>query len=127
LAVFQTQKTDPSGKSPLQIFQRLSHLRKERSFLSTKIQFLVIHELVLSFMRYTRDTAPYMVALNLGTEPSVDDYTVLTGVARGKVVLYSGSNQGVTEGGLVSLSDLNLEPGDGIVVILVVDDEPFGP
>jgi len=86
------------------------------------MQFLIVSDDILSFMRFTRDTAPYLISLNLGDEPSTDDYTVLTGMVRGKVVLYSGTTLNVKDGDLVSLSAVTLHPGEGLVVVLVVDE-----
>jgi len=118
----QVQRNDASGRSPLQIYQRLSRLRKERSFLSNKMQFLIVSDDILSFMRFTRDTAPYLIALNLGDHASTDDYTVMTGMVRGKVVLYSGRTLNVVDGDLIALSALTLQPGEGIVAMLVSDE-----
>ena len=86
------------------------------------MQFLVVNENVLSFMRYARDTAPYLIAVNLGEHASTDDYTVMMGMVRGKVVLYSGTTLKVEEGELIALSALTLEPGEGIVAMLVFDE-----
>ena len=73
-------------------------------------------------MRFARDTAPYLIALNLGDHASTDDYTVMTGMVRGKVVLYSGTTMKVEDGNLITLSALTLEPGEGVVAMLVSDD-----
>jgi len=73
-------------------------------------------------MRFSRDTAPYLIALNLGNRDSTDDYTVMTGMVRGKVVLYSGTTLKVEDGELIPLSALTLEPGEGIVAMLVFDE-----
>lgn len=114
------QRSDPSGRSPLQIYQRLAHLRKERSFLGSKIQFLIVNDNIISFMRFARDSAPYLIAMNVGHTTTADDYTLLTGVAHGKVVLYAGNEYAVKDGDLVGLSRLTLKPGEGIVVLLVM-------
>jgi len=118
----QVQRNDVRGRSTLQIYQRLSRLRKERSFLSSKIQFLVVNDNILSFMRFTRDTAPYLIALNLGDISSTDDYTLLTGLVRGKVVLYSGTTMKVSDGDVIALSSVSLQPGEGLVAMLVLDE-----
>jgi len=86
------------------------------------MQFLVVNENILSFMRFTRETAPYLIALNLGDRASTDDYTLMTGMVRGKVILYSGSSLKVEDGDFVMLSALTLEPGEGIVAMLVLDE-----
>ena len=86
------------------------------------MQFLVVNENIVSFMRFTRETAPYLIALNLGDRASTDDYTVMTGMVRGKVVLYSGSSMKVVDGEFVTLSALTLQPGEGIVAMLVLDE-----
>jgi len=84
------------------------------------MQFVVVNENILSFTRFARDAAPYLIALNLGGSASTDDYTLMTGMVRGKVVLYSGMSMKLHDGDFVSLSALTLEPGEGIVVMLVV-------
>jgi len=86
------------------------------------MQFLIVNDDILSFMRFTRDTAPYLISLNLGNEASTDDYTVLTGMVRGKVVLYSGTTLNMKDGDLISLSAVTLQPGEGLVALLVVDE-----
>jgi len=86
------------------------------------MQFLIVNDNIVSFMRFARDTAPYLIALNLGDRASTDDYTVLTGMVRGKVVLYSGTTLKIEDGELITLSALTLEPGDGIVAMLVFDE-----
>jgi len=86
------------------------------------MQFLIVSDDILSFMRFTRDTAPYLIALNLGDRASTDDYTVMTGMVRGKVVLYSGRTLNVVDGDLIALSALTLQPGEGIVAMLVSDE-----
>jgi hypothetical protein len=121
--LLQAQRKDPTGRSPLQIYQRLAHLRKERSFIGSKIQFLIVNDNVISFMRFARDSAPYLIAANVGHTSSTDDYTILTGVAHGKVVLYAGNEYVVKDGDLVSLSRLTLKPGEGIVVLLVMAED----
>jgi len=73
-------------------------------------------------MRFTRETAPYLISLNFGDEASTDDYTVLTGMVRGKVVLYSGTTLNIKDGDLLSLSAVTLQPGEGLVAVLVVDE-----
>lgn len=73
-------------------------------------------------MRFTRDTAPYLIALNLGDISSTDDYTLLTGLVRGKVVLYSGTTMKVSDGDVIALSSVSLQPGEGLVAMLVLDE-----
>jgi len=109
----------------LQIYQRLAHLRKERSFIGSKIQFLIVNHNIISFMRFARDSAPYLIALNVGNVLATDDYTILTGVGQGKVVLYYGNEYKVKDGDLVNLSQLTLKPGEGVVVLLVMEDDIF--
>ena len=123
---YQLQKSDASQKSIIQIYQRLSRLRKERSFTSGKLQYSIINENILSFMRFSKDGVPYLIALNFGRQKSTDDYTLSAGVSHGKVVLHATSasvqsSLNASEGDMVSLSNLSLEPGEGIVVILMMD------
>jgi hypothetical protein len=121
--ICQVQSTETTDRSPLKIYQRLARLRKERSFIGSKIQFLIVDDNILSFMRFAKDSAPYLIALNFGHTSSSNDYSVLTGVRHGKVVLYSGHEYRVKDGDLVVLAQLTLHPGEGIVVVLVTEDE----
>ena len=41
---------------------------------------------------------------------------------RGKVVLYSGTTMKIEDGDLITLSALTLQPGEGIVAMLVLDE-----
>lgn len=111
--------------SPLQIYQRLTRLRRERSFSSGRLQYSIVNDNVVSFMRFSKDGAPYLVALNLGNSETTDDYTLSAGVSYGKVVLYvsrpESSLSTVREGSKLNLAQLTLAPGEGVVAILMFD------
>lgn len=123
----QSQMNDERGISPVQVFHRLTRLRRERSFSVGQMQYAIVNDNVLSFMRYSKDSAPYLIALNLGSSESTDDYTLSAGVSRGKIVL-AVSQQGsslsaVKEGSLVDLTRLTLRPGEGIVTVLMFSND----
>ena len=80
-------------------------------------------------MRFAKDSAPYLVAMNFGAEQSTDDYTLATGVQLGKVVAHARPNRDskyntrIQEGAKVGLEKLTLEPGEGVVVLLLMEME----
>lgn len=121
----EVQRNKESGMSPLQIYQRLTRLRRERSFSSGRLQYSIVNDNVISFMRFSKDGAPYLVALNLGNSETTDDYTLSAGVSYGKVVLYvsqpESSLSTVREGSKLNLARLTLAPGEGVVAILMFD------
>lgn len=121
----EVQRNKEGGMSPLQIYQRLTRLRRERSFSSGRLQFSIVNDNVISFMRFSKDGAPYLVALNLGNSVTTDDYTLSAGVSYGKVVLYvsqlESSLSTVREGSKLNLAQLTLAPGEGVVAILMFD------
>jgi hypothetical protein len=123
----QKQKHDPSGCSPLQLFHRLARLRKEVSFQYGRIQYATINTNIFSFMRFAKDSAPYLVAINFGAETSTDDYSLASGVAIGKVVAHARPNQStefnqqIREGMKVGLEKLTLHPGEGVVILLLLE------
>lgn len=121
----KVQRNKEGGMSPLQIYQRLTRLRRERSFSSGRLQFSIVNDNVISFMRFSKDGAPYLVALNLGNSVTTDDYTLSAGVSYGKVVLYvsqlESSLSTVREGSKLNLAQLTLAPGEGVVAILMFD------
>ncbi|ELT95719.1 hypothetical protein CAPTEDRAFT_162322 [Capitella teleta] len=123
----EKQKHDPSGCSPLQLFHRLSRLRKEVSFQYGRLQYAIINANIFSFMRFAKDSAPYLVSMNFGSVESTDDYSVASGVAIGKVVAHARPNQSdkynpkIREGMKVGLEKLTLQPGEGVVVVLLME------
>ena len=74
-------------------------------------------------MRFAKDSAPYLIAMNFGDAPSTDDYSLSAGVSFGKVVLHAGgaTKSVIKEGQSVSLASLTLAPGEGVVMILLMD------
>ena len=86
--------------------------------------------------RSCRGATPYLVSINVGTSISTENYHHSAGVTWGKVVVYvpgkednqaSVSNDGGMKddykiGSLVRLDKVHLRPGEGLVMILMLDD-----
>ncbi len=120
---YQAQKDDSSGLSIIQVYRKAAKLRKEPSFQNAKLQFCVVHDNILSYVRHTPGHAAYLVALNLGNEPSTDDYTttICSGLKMsGEVVLVSGDLQynSLHIGKTVNLKTICLYPAEAVIVQL---------
>ena len=118
------QRNDPSTTSTLQLYQRLATLRKYPSFQHGKLQYSVINENIFSFLRFAKDNAPYLIILNFGSKPTIEDFSFSAGVGYGKVVAHAKgmtSSKEIKEGEKINLSKLHLEPAEGVVVLLLLD------
>ena len=112
----------------MQTYARLARLRKELSFTSGDVQYAHVDDDVYSFMRFARNSAPYLVAVNIGNAPATVDFTLSTGTRSGKVVAYASPSQGA-EGArrsfsvdaTIDLSHVTLKPGDGVVFLLLLE------
>ncbi len=74
LRYLQAQRTDASGRSPLQLYRDLARLRRQRTFQTGAFDFAVVNRNIFSFIRYAHDQPDYLVAINVGKEPSTDNY-----------------------------------------------------
>ena len=108
-------------KSPLQVYKKVATLRKENAFKNAQLEYSVVNENVLSYVRKDEETT-YLVALNLGDEASVDDYAhnlsedaPTTGVV---VVDSGGVSEDIESGKFVDLRNIKLESGDGLIIKL---------
>lgn len=121
----QQQLSDPSHSSPLQVFNRLAALRKHVSFYKGQIQYIAADDNVFAYTRFAKDSAPYLVVLNMGKSASVLDLMLATGVQSGKLIVHAtgsrSSSRQLKEGDNVDIRSLSLQPGDGMVIMLVFD------
>ena len=94
------------------------------------MQFSVAGDNIFSFLRFAKDTPPYLVALNVGSETATEDFTVSAGVQFAKVVAHAvgvRTDAANAEDSTVDLERLVLYPGEGVVVMLVMDLSPGEP
>ena len=122
--ILELPKYSPSS---LQQYQKLARIRQQTSFLHGKLQYSVITSNVFSFMRYAKDSAPYIAAMNFGNVTETNDFSISTGVQYGKAVVHvtGDTDPGghVVDGGKVNLEKLTLDPGEGVVALLLMDIE----
>lgn len=121
----QIEKHRGEGSGPLHMYGKLARLRKETSFMLGEIQFALVNDDIFSFMRFAKNSAPYLVTINIGSIPSTEDYTLTAGVQYGKVVAYAkpvGAKRGsYIEGRTLDIQKLTLKPGEGLVLLLLMD------
>ena len=79
-------------------------------------------------MRFAKNSAPYLVIINVGDDPAGRDFTPSAGVQYGKVTLHvkpSAHGKGTAglyiEGKTVDLERIMLQPGEGVVLMLMLD------
>lgn len=113
--------------SSLQLFGKLARLRKELSFTAGEIQYAHIDNNVFSYMRFARNSAPYLVVVNIGDEASNLDLTETTGTRYGKVMVYATALQekairrSFSEGKTIDLNSVTVKPGEGLVLLLLME------
>ena len=124
----QAQREDRTNLSPVHLYGKLSRLRKETSFVIGEIQYALVNDHVFSFMRFAKNSAPYLIAVNVGQAESSCDFTLTAGVQYGKIVAYAKPvgdkvvrNKAYTEGRTIDLQQVTLYPGEGMVLLLLVD------
>ena len=78
-------------------------------------------------MRYAKDSAPYIVCMNFGDVTETNDFSMTAGVGFGKAVVHvtGDTDPGghIVDGGKVNLQKLTLDPGEGVVALLLMDIE----
>lgn len=107
-------------QTPLQLYASLAHLRQDRVFQRGEILFGKTDDNVLSYVRQIpgSDAARYCVIMNLGQKAAKADVSGSpVGSTNGLVTHFTCSLEGKVKGGdEVNLTDLELQPGDGLVV-----------
>lgn len=106
----------------LKLYRELSLLRKEPSLSYGSLQFCVVTSNILSYVRAEPHHSEFLVIINLGNETATHDFHVAPverKTARAKVSTSAACNSGrFVKNGVVSLSSVTLEPGDGLVLEL---------
>ncbi|XP_059150335.1 probable maltase isoform X1 [Physella acuta] len=112
----ETEKADP--QSHLNLYKEYVALRQLDAFKFGDINVdVVTNDNILSYTR-SFGSARYLVAINFGQSPSTDDYSVVNS-ASGTVVSNTGNvDTSLSKGSGVTLSQLTLNPGDGVVIKL---------
>lgn len=112
--------------TPLQVYRDVALLRQEPSFQYGLLQWSMVTNdgRALSFIRAAELHPNYLVAINLGNVSATLDFSKDPRVNRGqtevKVVTSEAAKAGRFSKGKVvsSLTQLHLEPGDGLVLQL---------
>ncbi|XP_046544948.1 alpha-glucosidase-like [Haliotis rubra] len=107
--------------SSLNIYKSLATLREATAFQDPDVQFAVVNDEILSYVRGTANTGRYLVTMNLGHDSSTADYTKDPVSAKnGRVVVNTGNfnESKFNVGKSLSLSSLTLKPGQGLVLKL---------
>ena len=110
--------------SLLQVYHKLSILRKEPSVEKGGFKNVIINPNIYSFLRYIKESVPFLVTVNVGKMPATHDYSTITGVRLGKLVMFARGDENMeppqtfTEGDNIELSQLTLYPGDALVLKL---------
>ena len=114
--------------SPMQLYAKLARLRKEVSFTAGEIQYSYVDDDVYSYMRFARNSAPYLILINIGTQPSTMDLTISTGTRYANVIVYAAptQQQGTVRrsyqlGQTIDLNNVTLKPGEGLTLMLLLD------
>ncbi|XP_071087645.1 alpha-glucosidase-like [Haliotis cracherodii] len=113
----QKKKKDSS----LNIYKSLATLREVPAFQDPDVQFAVVNDNILSYVRGTANTGRYLVTMNLGHDLSTADYTKEPAKAKSGRVVINTENFNEAKfnvGKSVSLSGLTLKPGQGLVLKL---------
>lgn len=111
-------------QTTLQLYAALARLRQDPVFQRGELVFGRLDDDVFSYVRQipgSDDTARYTVILNLGQKTVQNDYSAAPLMSsKGAVVHFTCSLSGKVKGGAeVSLTDLELAPGDGLVLKLL--------
>ena len=92
------------------------------------MQYSHVDEDVYSYMRFARNSAPYLVVANIGRAPATVDFTLSTGTRSGKVVAYAspgrsgeGARRSFSVDSTIDLSRVTLRPGEGLVILLLLE------
>jgi len=116
-----TQESCEGLSSPLQVYKRLSSLRQAPAFTSGALHYAVCDTEIFSFVRIDeRSGEKYLVAINFGTQSAISDLSgAPVSAASGAVeVTTSALSSRLSVGDKISLTDLPLTPGDGVVLKL---------
>lgn len=117
-------KTEQNSSTPssLQFYKRLTRLRKRQAFITGTYKVAVVTDNVFSYTRETPDEK-YLIAINIGTQQETTDFTSSAERATATVVATTPALQRLASNTNVTLSDVTLEPGDGVLLQIHLEDE----
>jgi len=121
------KKQKDDNESHLKVYQNLTELRKEDLFRKGSLAFPVITQEIFSFMRYNEEKQ-MMVLVNTDTETvevNLHDHTNIFLPDEATIVIKStgpGSNY-TDDGTRISLTDVKLGAGEGLVLNLYEEDD----
>lgn len=98
------------------MYRQLAKLRQKPAFMNNRMDKIIITKDVFSYVR-SIDSESFLVVVNVGNNTSTHDFSSKTGQS-GTVVLTTPDMdiEEYTEGKRVTLSDVTLKPGDGLVI-----------
>jgi len=126
-STLNVKKQNDQNESHLKVYKSLVTLRKDDLFRKGSLAFPVITQDIFSFMRYSEE-AQMMVLVNTGTETvevNLHDHTNIFLPDEASIVIKStnsGSNY-TDDGSKISLTEVKLVSGEGIVLNLYEESE----
>lgn len=109
------------GSSPLKLYKTLAKLRKEPAFQNGSLTYGLVNADIFSFMREDPATSiRYLVVLNFGRKPfNGNACQNFANASQGRVVASTCSvDASMSCGHILSLQEVSLKPGDGLVIKL---------
>ena len=111
----------------MQVYRQVAELRRLQPFSRGEFAYSLVSKNIFSFIRYLGKEPAYLVAINLGDTPSVDDYREykhglpVDRVAvpyRGYVVVTTGKSEqgGLKVNDVVTFDNIALGPGEGVII-----------
>lgn len=114
----QVQDTSTDPYVPLAVYRKLAVLRKQPSFQRGAMAYGLVNKDVITFIRYSRGSPPFLVVVNFGHNSVAEDLsTVLDGVSYiyGVVVQSALPLENDTAGKVVHLTEVKLDPAQALV------------
>ncbi|XP_060085920.1 maltase A1-like [Ylistrum balloti] len=119
----EEQAEDPN--SMLNLFRSLAKIRQYPSFQNSKLHFAVTNDNIVSYVRMAKGWTKYLVMINFGSSGSTDDYSQdPVSSTSGKIVAKTNNfnSTDIEIGHTISLVDVTLQPGQGLVVKVFFQD-----
>lgn len=103
----------------MKVFKKVLEIRKLPSFQNADIDFAVVDENFLSFVRKAEGRPKYLVILNVSKDPngqSAADFSrAPVGSSKGEVVAMTGTVD-VPFGSVIDLRSISLKSGQGLII-----------
>lgn len=104
----------------MKVFKKVLEVRKIPSFQNADIDFAVVDDNFLSFVRKAEGRPKYLVILNVSNDPnhqSTADFSVApVGSSKGEVVAMTGTVDHLPFGSVVDLTSISLTGGQGLII-----------